>query len=242
MVILDHLTCLLRSLYTGQEAEVRTRRGTTDWLKIGKGVHQVISRLYIVSCLFNLYAEYIIQNAGMDESQAEIKIARRNISNLRYANDTTIMAESEEELKALNEGKRGEWKSWLITLSKNEDHGIWSHHFMANRREWSGNVTDFVFLVSKITVDSDNSHEIKRHLLLGRKAMKNLDGVLKTRDNALQAKSQSYGSSGSHVRMWELDHNEGWVPKNRCFQIVLEKTLQSFLDSKEIKSVNPKGN
>ena len=75
MVILDHLTCLLRSLYTGQEAEVRTRRGTTDWLKIGKGVHQVISRLYIVSCLFNLYAEYIIQNAGLGEAQAGIKIA-----------------------------------------------------------------------------------------------------------------------------------------------------------------------
>ena len=99
MGIPDHLTCLLRSLYADQEAEVRTGQGTTDWLKIGKGVHQVISRLYIVSCLFNLYAECLIQNAGMDESQAGIKIARRNISNLRYANDTTIMAEDEEELK-----------------------------------------------------------------------------------------------------------------------------------------------
>ena len=100
MGILDHFTCLLRSLYAGQVADVRIGRGTMDWLKIGEGIHQVISRLYIVSRLFNLYAEYIIQNTGMDESQAGIKIARRNISNLRYANDTTIMAESEEELKA----------------------------------------------------------------------------------------------------------------------------------------------
>ena len=94
----DHLTCLLRNLYAGQEATVRTGHTTTDWFKIGKGVHQG----YILSpCLFNLYSEYIMQNAGMDESQARIKIARRSINNLRYADDTTLMVESEEELKSL---------------------------------------------------------------------------------------------------------------------------------------------
>ena len=94
----DHLTCLLRNLYAGQEATVRTRHGTVGWLKIGKGVHQ---SCILSPCLFNFYAEYILQNAGLDEAQAGIKIARRNINNLRYADDTTIMEESEEELKSL---------------------------------------------------------------------------------------------------------------------------------------------
>ena len=93
-----HLTCLLRSLYAGQEATVRTGHGTTDWFQIRKGVHQ---GCMLLSCLFNLYAEYIMRNAGLDETQAGIKIGRRNINNLRYANDTTRMAESEEELKSL---------------------------------------------------------------------------------------------------------------------------------------------
>ena len=98
MGIPDHLTCLLRNQYAGQEATVRTGRGTTDWFQIGKGVHQG----YILSpCLFNLYAEYIMRNAGLEEAQAGIKIAGRNISNIRYADDTTLMAESEEELKSL---------------------------------------------------------------------------------------------------------------------------------------------
>ena len=98
MGIPDHLTCLLRNLYVGQKATVRTRHGTTDWFQIGKGVHQG----FILSpCLFNLYAECIMQNAGLDEAQTGIKIARRNSNNLRYADDTTLMAESEEELKSL---------------------------------------------------------------------------------------------------------------------------------------------
>ena len=107
-------------------------------------------------------------------------------------------------------------------------------------------VSDFIFLGSKITADSDCSHEIKRRLLLRRKAMTNLDSVLKSRDIALPTKgpySQSYGFSSSHIWMWELDHKEGWVPKNWCFPtVVLEKTLESPLDSKEIKPVNPKWN
>ena len=98
MGIPDHLTCLLRNLYAGQEATVRTGHGTADWFQIGKGVHQgCISSPF----LFNFYAEYIMRNSGMEEAQAGIKIAGRNINNLRYADDTTLMAESEEELKSL---------------------------------------------------------------------------------------------------------------------------------------------
>ena len=98
MGIPDHLTCLLRNLHVGQEVTFQTRHGTTDWLKIGKGVQQ---GCILSPCLFNFYAQYIMQNASLDESQAGIKIARRNINNLRYADDTTLLAESEEELKSL---------------------------------------------------------------------------------------------------------------------------------------------
>ena len=96
--ILDHLTCLLRNLYAGQEATIRTGHGTTYWFQIGKGVCQ---GCVLSPCLFNLYAEYIMRNAGLDEAQAGIKVARRTVNNLRYADDTTLMAESEEELKSL---------------------------------------------------------------------------------------------------------------------------------------------
>ena len=131
-----HLTCLLRNLYAGQEATVRTGHGTTDWFQIGKGVHQ---GSILSPCLFNFYAEYIMRNAGLEEAEAGIKIARRNINNLRYADDTTLMAESEEELKSLLMKVRGERKSWLKAQhSENEDHGIWSHHFMGNR--WGNSV------------------------------------------------------------------------------------------------------
>ena len=98
MGIPDHLTCLLRNLYAGQEATVRTGHGTTDWFEIGKGVHQ---GCIFSPCLFNFYAEYNMRNAGLEEAQGGIKIARRNINNLRYANGMTLMAESEEELKSL---------------------------------------------------------------------------------------------------------------------------------------------
>ena len=106
MGIPDHLTCLLRNLYSGQEAAVRTGHGTTNLFQIGKGVRQ---GSILSPCLFNFYAEYIMRNAGLEETQAGIKIARRNINNLRYADDTTLMAESEEELKKpLDESERGE--------------------------------------------------------------------------------------------------------------------------------------
>ena len=117
MGIPDHLTCLLRNLYEGQEAKVRTRYGTMNWFQIGK----VRPDCILSPCLFNLYAEYIMWNAGLDEAQAWLKIARRNINNPRYADDTTLMAESEEELKSLLMRVK-EWKSWLKTQhSKNED-------------------------------------------------------------------------------------------------------------------------
>ena len=136
MGIPDHLTCLLRNLYAGQEATVRIGHGTTDWFQTGKGVHQ---GCLLSPCLLNLYAEYIMRNAGMDEAQAGIKIAGRNINNLRYADDTTLMAESEEEIKSLWWRWRGEWKSWFKSQHlKNKNHGIWSHHFMANRWGNSG--------------------------------------------------------------------------------------------------------
>ena len=98
MGIPDHLTCLLRNLYAGQEATVRTGHGTTDWFEIGKGVYQ---GCILSLCIFNLYAEYIMRNTGLDEAQAGVKIARKNINNLRYTDDTILMAKSEEELKSL---------------------------------------------------------------------------------------------------------------------------------------------
>ena len=127
-------------------------------------------------------------NARLDEAQAGIKISGRNINNLRYANDTTLMAEWGTK-KPLDKGERGAWKSSLKAQhSKNEDHGIQSHHFMANRWETMETVTDFIFLGSKITVDDDCSHEIKKHLLFGRKVKTNQDSVLKIRDITLLTK------------------------------------------------------
>ena len=132
------------TLYAGQEATVRTGHGTTDWFQIGKGVHQdgILS-----PCLFNFYVEYVMRNAGLEETQGGIKIAGRNINNLRYADDTTLMAESEEELKSLlMKVKEESEKVWLKAQhSENEDHGIWSHHFMGNRWGNSGNSVRLYF-------------------------------------------------------------------------------------------------
>ena len=159
MGITDHLTCLLRNLYASQEATVRTGHGTTDWFQIGKGVPQ---GCILSSCLFNLYAEYIMRNTGLEEAQAEIKIAGRNINNLQYADDTTLMAESEEELKSLLMKMKVESEKVGLKVkaqhSENEDHGIWSHHFMGNR--WGNSVRLFIVLGSKITADGDCSHDI----------------------------------------------------------------------------------
>ena len=130
MGIPDHVICLLRNLYAGQEATVRTGHGTIDWFQTGKGIHQ---GCILSPCLFNLYAKYIIRNVGLEDAQAKIKIAGRNINNLRYTDDTTLMAESEEELKSLLmkvkevSGKVG----FMLNIQKTEI--IQSHHFMAGR-------------------------------------------------------------------------------------------------------------
>ena len=130
-----------------------------------------------------------MRNAGLEEAQAGIKIAKRNINNLRYADDTTLMAEREEELKSLLMKVKEERKSWLKAQhSENEDHGIWSHHFMGKRWGNSGNSGRLYFGGSKITADGDCSQEIKRCLLLGRKVMTNLDSIFKSRDTTLPTK------------------------------------------------------
>ena len=124
MVIPDHLTCLLRNLYAGQEATVRTGHRTTDWLQIGKGVRQ---GCILSPCLFNLYAEYILRNAGLKEAQAGINIARRNINNLRYADDTPYGRKWRGNEEPLDESERGEWKNWLETQYSKKQR---SWHFM----------------------------------------------------------------------------------------------------------------
>ena len=184
MGIPDHLTCLLRNLYTGQEATVRTVHGTTDWFQIGKGVRQ---GCILSPCLFNLYAEYIRQNARLDEAQDGNKIAERNTNNLRYADDTTLMAESEEELKSLLMKVKEESEEVGLKLN------IQKTKIMASGpiTSWqiSGEtiktVRDFILGGCKITADGDCSHEIKRCLLLGRKAVTNLENILKSRDITL---------------------------------------------------------
>ena len=176
----------MRNLYAGQEATVRTGHGTTDWFQIGKGVRQ---GCILSPFLFNFYAEDIMRNVGLEEAQAGIKIARRNINNLRYADDTTLMAES-EELKSLFMKVKEE--SEKIGLKLN----IQKTKIMASGpvTSWQidGETMETVVTLfwggSKITADGDCSHEIKRRLLLGRKVMTNLDSILKSRDITLSTK------------------------------------------------------
>ena len=181
------MTCLLRNLYAGQEATVRTGHGTTDWFQIGKGVCQG----FILSpCLFNLHAEYIIRNAGLKEAQARIKIARRNINNLRYSGDTTLMAESEEELKSLlmKVKEESEKVGLKFNIQKTKIMASCPITLWEIDGETVETVADFIFLGSKITADGDCSHGVKRCLLLGRKVMTNLDSILKSRDITLSTK------------------------------------------------------
>ena len=184
MGIPDHLTCLLRSLYAGREATVKTGHGPADWFQIGKGVHQ---GCILSPCLFNLYAEYIMRNAGLDEAQAGIKIAGRNTSNLRYADDTTLMAESKEELKSLlmKVKEESEKVGLKLNIQKTKIMASGPITSWQTDGETMETMADFIFLGSQITADGDFSHEIKRHLLLGRKAMINLDSILKNRDITL---------------------------------------------------------
>ena len=163
----DHLTYLLRNLYAGQEATLRTGHGTTDWFQIGKGVQQ---GSILSPCLFNLYAEYIMRNAGLEKAQAGIKIARRNINDLRYADDTILMAES-EKLQSLLMKVREESEKVGLKLNIQKTKIMASGPITAGQKdgETVETVADFIFLGSKITADGDCSHEIKRCLLLGSK-------------------------------------------------------------------------
>ena len=188
MGITDHLVCLLRNLYAGQEATVRTRHGTSDWFQIGKRIHQ---GCILSPCLFNLYAECIMRNAGLEEAQAGIKIAGRNINNLRYIDDTTLMAKSKEELKSLLMKVKEESEKVGLKLNIQKTKIMASSPTITSCQidgEIVETVADFIFWGSKITADSDCSHEMKRHLLLGRKVMTNLDSILKSRDITLSTK------------------------------------------------------
>ena len=188
MGIPDHLTCLLRNVYAGQETTVRTGHGTTDWFQIGKGVPQgCISS----PCLFNFYAEYIMRNAGLEETQAGIKTAGRNINNLKYAGDTTLMVESEEELKSRLMKVKVESEKVGLKLNIQETKIMASGPITSWEidGETVETVSDFIFGGSKITAGGDCSDEIKRHLLLGRKVMTNLDSIFKSRDITLPKKS-----------------------------------------------------
>uniref|UniRef100_A0A4W2BVM0 RNA-directed DNA polymerase n=1 Tax=Bos indicus x Bos taurus TaxID=30522 RepID=A0A4W2BVM0_BOBOX len=187
MGIPDHLTCLLRNLYAGQEATVRTGHGTTDWFQIGKGVHQ---GCILSHCLSNLYAEYIMRNAGLEEAPAGIKIAGRNTNNLRYADDTTLIAESEEELKSLLMKVKEESEKVGLKLNIQKTEIMTSGPITSWEidGETVETLSDFIFWGSKITADGDCSHQIKRRLLLGRKVMTNLDSILKSLDITLPTK------------------------------------------------------
>ena len=156
----DHLTCFLRNLYAGQEATVRTGQGTTDWFQIGKGIHQ---GCILSPCLCNLYAEYIVRNAGLEETQAGIEIAGRNINNLIYADDTTLTAESEKALKSLlmKVKEESEKVGLKLNIQKTKITAFGPITSWQTDGKTMEIVPDFIFLGSKITADGDCSHEIK---------------------------------------------------------------------------------
>ena len=186
-------------------------------------------------------------NTGLDEAQAGIKIAGRNINNLRYVDDTILMAEREEELKSLLMKVKEESEKVVLKLNIQKTKIMASGPITSWQidGETMETVRDFIFLGSKITADGDCSHEIKRCLLFGRKAMTNLDSILKSRDITLLTKVCLVKAMVFPVVMYgcELDCKENWVSKNWCFwTVVLEKTFESPLDCKEIQLIHPKGN
>ena len=211
MGIPNHLTRLLTNLYASQEATVRTRRGIMDWFQIGKRVCQ---GCILSPCLFNLSAEYIMQNSRMDEAQARIKIVGRNINNFRYADDITLMAESEEELKSLLMKVKEESETACLKFN------IQDMKIMASGPTTSWQIdgettTDLIFLGSKIICRWWLQHKIKRCLLLGRKAMTNLDSVLKRRDISLPTKVHLVKAMAFSVVMygcesWTIEKAEHW--------------------------------
>ena len=188
-----------------------------------------------------------MRNAGLDEAQAGIKILGRNINNLRYADNTTLMSESEKEVKSLLMKVKEESEKVGLRLNIQKTKLMASGPITSWQidGETVETVADLIFLGSNIIADGDCSHEIKRRLLLGRKVMTNLDSLWKKQRHYSVNKGQSsqgYGFSSGHVWMWELDYKESWAPKNWCFWTVkLEKTLESPLDCKDIQPVHPKG-
>ena len=187
-----------------------------------------------------------MRNTGLEEAQAWIKTAGRNINNLRYADDTTLMAESEEELKSLlmKVKEESEKVGLKLNIQKTNIRASGPITSWEIDGETVETVADFILGGSKITADGDCSHEIKRRLLLGRKVMTNLDSMLKSRHYFANKSpsSQGYSFSSDHVWMWQLDCEENWALKNWCFRtVVLEKTLESPLEYKEIQPVHPKG-
>ena len=227
MGIPDHLACLLRNLYVNQEEKVRTLYGTTDWFKTEKRLQQD----YMLSpCFFNLYAEHIMKNARLDELQAGIKIGRKNINNLGYMDDSTLMAESEEDLKSLlmrvkEENERASLKL-NITKTKIMASGPFTSWQIEGEKVEVG--IDFLFSGSKITADGDCSHKI-RCLFLGRKVMTNLDSVLRSRDIPLLTKVHTakamvppvvtYGCEGWTVK--KTEHQKIDVFKLQCWRRLL---------------------
>ena len=177
-----------------------------DWFQIGKGVHR---GCILSPCLFNLYAEYIMRNAGLGEAQAGIKIAGRNINNLRYADDTTLMAESEEELKRplMKVKEESEKVGLKLNIQKTK---IMASGPTTSWQIVGETVADFIFLGSKIAADGDCSHEIKRHLLLGRRVMTSLDSIFKSRDITLSTKVQLVKAMVFPVVMYGC---ESWTKK-----------------------------
>ena len=181
-----------------------------------------------------------MRNTGLEEAQAGIKIAGRNINNLRYADDTTLKTESEEELKSLlmKVKVKSEKNGLKLNIQKRKIMASGPITSWEIDGETVKTVSDFIILGSNITADGDSTYEIQKRLLLGRNVMTNVDSIFKSRDITFAdwgPSSQGYGFSSSHVWMWELDYKESWVPKNWCFwTVVLEKTLESPLDCKEI--------
>ena len=241
MRIPDHLTCLLRNLYAGQEATVRTGHGTADWFQIGKRVRQ---GSILSPCLFNLCAEYIMRNAGLEEAQAGIKPAGRNINDLRYADDTTLMEESKELKSLLMKVKEESEKVGLkLNIQKTKIMASGPITSWQIDGETVETVADFISGGSKVTADGDCSHEIKRCLLLGRKVMTSLDSVLKSRDITLSTKVLLVKAMVFPVVMYGC---ESWTTKKAehrridAFELwCWRRLLKSPLDCKEIQ---PKGN
>ena len=219
MRIPDHHTCLLRHLYVSQEITVNTRYKTAGWFKIGIGVWQ---SSILSTSLFNFSTEYTMRNARLDASQALISIVGRNINNLRYVDDTTLMTESEEEQKNLLMRVKEESEKAGLKLNFQKSKIMTSGPITSWQIEGEKveAVTDFIFLIPQITAVGDCSHEIKRHLIFVRKVMTNLDSVLKSREITLLTKVHIGKATFFPILVYrcsELSHKEGWAMKNWCF-------------------------